>query len=84
MNEHDEMVTVASGSSVQADQMKMYLEGLGIPVFLHGEFSGTVAPHLASPGGACAVRVTLMGAALAAPRVLPASASMWRPMGPFP
>ena len=55
--ENDEMVTVASGNTAQADQMKMHLEGHGIPVFLHGELGGTVAPHIASAGGASAVRV---------------------------
>ncbi len=53
----DDFVTIATGSSVQADQMKMYLESEGITVFLHGQFFGTAAPHLAAPGGAGAVRV---------------------------
>jgi len=57
MNTPDEMVSITAGSSVQADLMKMYLEGLGISVFLHGEFIGTAVPHVAAPAGAGAVRV---------------------------
>jgi hypothetical protein len=57
MNKPDEMVTMAAGSSVQADLMKMYLEGPGISVLLHGESIGNAVPHVAAPAGAEAVRV---------------------------
>ena len=57
MRNSDEMVTIAAVSSTQADLIRMYLEVEGVPVFLHGEFIGTAAPHVAAPAGAGAVRV---------------------------
>lgn len=57
MKNPDEFETVASGNSLQADLMRMQLESEGIEAFLHGEFLGTIAPHLASPGGVAGVRV---------------------------
>ena len=58
----DEMVTIASGNSWEADMMKMYLESQGITVYLKGEFIGSIAAHLAAPGGAGAVQVQVPAA----------------------
>ena len=51
------MVTIATGNSREADMMRAFLESQGVSVFLRGEFLGSVAPHVAAPGGAGAVQI---------------------------
>lgn len=45
------------GSVMDADMVKLYLEGNGISAWLDDEGIGTWAPHYASAGGVMAVKV---------------------------
>jgi hypothetical protein len=57
MTDLNDMVTISSNSSFEADMTKMYLELRDITVFLPDQYIGATAPHLASFGGAGAVRI---------------------------
>ncbi len=57
MIDYDELVTISSNSSLEADLTKMYLELQGISVFLPDQHVGATAPHIAAYGGAGAVRI---------------------------
>lgn len=51
------LVTVASGSSMEMDLLRSYLEAQGLQVFLQGEYTGQLAPYVAGSGGAAAVQM---------------------------
>ena len=51
------MVTIGSDSSLEAELKKMILEQHGITVFLPEQYTGAIAPHITSYGGAGAVRI---------------------------
>ncbi len=57
MTNYDELVTISSNNSFEADMAKMYLELQGISVFLPDQYVGAVAPHIAAYSGAGAVRI---------------------------
>lgn len=51
------LVPVSSGTFNEAAMMQSILENEGIFAELKDEYLGTIAPHLASPGGAGSVKV---------------------------
>jgi hypothetical protein len=52
-------VIVYSGSIVDADLLRCLLDGEGIQSYLKDEMVGMVAPYVAGPGGAGAVKVVI-------------------------
>jgi hypothetical protein len=50
-------ITVFAGPAVEAALVRTLLESAGITVHLDGEHIGNAAPHIASGGGANAVKV---------------------------
>jgi putative signal transducing protein len=52
-------VIVYSGSIVDADLLRCLLDGEGIQSYLKDEMVGMVAPYVAEPGGAGAVKVVI-------------------------
>lgn len=54
------LVAVATGTYSQATMIQLILENEGIKTTLKDEFLGTIAPHLASPGGAGPVKVLVL------------------------
>jgi hypothetical protein len=51
------MIQVVSGTFNEAAMIQSILENEGIFAELKDEYLGTIAPHLASPGGAGSVKV---------------------------
>ena len=60
MSEENEFITVYAGDTVAANSIKGLLEDAQITVFLKDEVLGSVAPFYASPGGAGAIKVTVL------------------------
>lgn len=54
------LVPVASGTFSEASMIKLILENEGILAVLKDDYMGTIAPHLAAPGGAGSVRVLVL------------------------
>ena len=50
-------VTIFAGSATEAAMVRALLESSGIASYLDDEHLGTMAPHIASGGGAGAVKV---------------------------
>jgi hypothetical protein len=53
--------TVFAGSAAEAAMVRSLLESEGFTVYLDDERIGTMAPHIASAGGASAVKVMVPG-----------------------
>ncbi len=59
MSNESEFVVVFTGHTVEADFVKMLLEGEGIEAFLRDEAMGTIAPFYFGAAGAGAVKVVV-------------------------
>ena len=59
MDEKQKFVTIASGYTIDVDLIKNILEVNGIKSYLKDEILGTWVPHIASPGGAGAVKIAV-------------------------
>lgn len=55
-----QLVPVASGTFSEASMIKLILENEGIQAALKDDYMGTIAPHLAAPGGAGSVKVLVL------------------------
>jgi hypothetical protein len=64
------LVTVFTGSSVEAGLARGMLEAHGLTAYLSGEYIGTVAPYLSAGGGVGAVKVQVASADAARARDL--------------
>jgi hypothetical protein len=53
-------VTVFSGSSMDAEMMKQYLESNGVMATIRNQYMGTIAPWYVSGGGANPVDVEVL------------------------
>jgi hypothetical protein len=59
MNSGASIVTVFSGSDVEASIVVSFLESNGISAWLEEEYIGSIAPYMAAGGGAGAVKVAV-------------------------
>ena len=59
MSNESELVVVFTGHTVEADFVKMLLEGEGIDAFLKDENMGTILPFYLGASGAGAVKVAV-------------------------
>ena len=59
MDKKQKFVIIATGTITDADLIKNILEVNGIKSYLKDENLGTWAPHIASPGGAGAVKIAV-------------------------
>ncbi|OWK45091.1 putative signal transducing protein [Fimbriiglobus ruber] len=70
MSSSASIVTIFSGSGIEASMVLSFLESNGIPARLEDEYTGTMAPHVAAGGGAGAVKVAVAAGDAAAAKEL--------------